>query len=99
MLKQEFVNKNFRDKKIFQSKRRGHFEIVVQILDLCMHGKRKTNILYQANLSFTQVEKYIADMLLCDLVKQDGKKYFTTEKGKQVLDLFAELNEALYVSG
>jgi predicted transcriptional regulator len=95
MLKQEFLLRNLTDKRFFQGQRRGHFEIVMKILALCMKGKLKTKILYEANLSFVLAERYINGLKLHGLIRQEGEKYFTTEKGKHALDLFSELNEAI----
>jgi predicted transcriptional regulator len=92
--KQVFLLEDF-DKIPSQGYKRGKIEIVGRILSLCLKGKRKTHILYQANLSFTQVEKYINELQLRKLIKLEGEEYFTTEKGEQVLDLVKELTEAI----
>ncbi len=95
MLKQEFLLENPTNQTVFQNKRRGQLEIIAKILGLCLKGKHKTNVLYGANLSFVQCERYIDLLQLRGLVRRNGQKYFTTSKGILVLDLFWEPNRTI----
>ncbi len=95
MLKQEFLLETLTNQTVFQNKRRGELEIIAKILALCINGKYKTNLLYGANLSFVQGEKYIDHLQLRGLIRRDGRKYFTTDKGELVLGLFTELNKTI----
>ena len=89
-----FLQKNI-DKNPFHGHKRGYIEIVAQILALCLRGECKENIPCRANLNFPQAEKYINEMQLRKLIRIEGEKYFKTEKGELVLDLYTELNKAL----
>ena len=45
--------------------------------------------MYQANLSFVQVEKYLHDLLEKGLLDHDGDSYYlTTKKGLEFLKLY-----------
>lgn len=70
--------------------RRSEFEIVSEILTLAKNGTKKTRILYQTNLSYTQLQNYLNHLLETDMLKIENSKasktYFTTDKGVQVAD-------------
>ena len=78
--------------------RRSRFRVLKDILDVGREPSTKTSIVYQANLSFEQAEKYL-DMLendgLMDSHRSSHKKYETTEKGYDFLKNFEELEELL----
>jgi predicted transcriptional regulator len=70
---------------------RGHLDIVRDILSAVSIKTRKTKIMYQANLSYTQVQKYLQDLLERDLLNHDGTSfYLITKKGLQFLKLYDE---------
>ena len=60
-------------------------DIVRDILTVAKGKAKKTQIMYQANLNFNQVEKYIK--LLCEncLLDHDENYYSATEKGLEFL--------------
>ena len=74
--------------------RRSEIEIVGEILKISLNGARKTEILYQGNLSFTQLQSYIPflvekQILEESLVKSNGssyKLYNVTNKGMVLLE-------------
>ena len=80
--------------------RRSEFEIIYKILTLSCNNVKKTEILYQGNLSFTQLQSYLPfllekNMLEEDVVNNNGssyKSYRTTEKG---LNLLADIKRVL----
>lgn len=63
--------------------RRNDMDICHDILKVTQGGARKTRIVYQANLNFKIVKKYLQRLLEGDLIeyREDVKRYFTTEKG------------------
>jgi predicted transcriptional regulator len=78
-------------------KYRDRTEIITLILASAsrMNGVLKTRIMYEAFLSFSQVEEYIALLLRSSLLEYDDlkKTYKTTEKGLRLLELCNSINE------
>jgi predicted transcriptional regulator len=78
-------------------KYRDRTEIITLILLSAsrMNGVLKTRIMYEAFLSFSQVEEYIALLLRNSLLEHDDlkKTYKTTEKGLRLLELCKSINE------
>jgi predicted transcriptional regulator len=76
---------------------RGQLEITANILEITKPGSRKTNIMYQGNLSFDLTQKYLKqleDMQLIEVKKSNGDKVYTiTAKGEQFLADFYELQK------
>ena len=78
-------------------KYRDRTEIITLILASAsrMNGVLKTRIMYEAFLSFSQVEEYIALLLRNSLLEYDDlkKTYKITEKGLRLLELCNSINE------
>jgi predicted transcriptional regulator len=78
-------------------KYRDRTEIITLILASAsrLNGVLKTRIMYEAFLSFSQVEEYIALLLRNSLLEHDDlkKTYKTTEKGLRLLELCNSINE------
>ena len=78
-------------------KYRDRTEIITLILASAsrMNGVLKTRIMYEAFLSFSQVEEYIALLLRNSLLEHDDLKKTnkTTEKGLRLLELCNSINE------
>jgi len=74
--------------------RRSEFEIIREILMLSRHGTKRTEILYQCNLSYTQLQKYLPFLIERDImeeqhIKNNGnstKLYKLTQKGNLCLE-------------
>jgi predicted transcriptional regulator len=81
------------------AKRRDKLFIIAEILDIAKDGSLKTQIMYRANLSFTQLNEYLKFMLkisLLDKVLQNDKEtYRATEKGMDFLQRYREITELL----
>jgi predicted transcriptional regulator len=81
-------------------KYRDRTEIITLILASAsrMNGVLKTRIMYEAFLSFSQVEEYIALLLRNSLLEHDDlkKTYKTTEKGLRLLELCNSINEIVH---
>jgi predicted transcriptional regulator len=81
------------------SKRRDKLGIVSEILEIAKEGTLKTQIMYKANLSFTQLNGYLKFMLKTTFLKKftaRGKTmYVATEKGLDFLQRYCELTELL----
>jgi len=80
-------------------KRRDKLYIIAEILEIAKEGVLKTQIMYRANLSFTQLKDYLGFMLETNLLeknKQNGKDiYKATEKGLDFLQRYRQIGELL----
>lgn len=80
-------------------KRRDKLFIIAEILEITREGSLKTQVMYRANLSFTQLNNYLNFMLkinLLEKVKQNEKEiYRATEKGTRFLQRYREITELL----
>ena len=73
---------------------RHSLDIIRDMLSAASVKARKTRIMYQSNLSFTQVEKYLQSLLENGLLDHDGEAcYFVTKKGLDFLRLYGEYIE------
>jgi len=81
------------------SKRRDKLFIIAEILEIAKEGTLKTQIMYRANLSFTQLNDYLKFMLKIDLLdkvlQNDKETYKTTAKGLDFLQRYHEITELL----
>jgi len=81
------------------SKRRDKLYIVAEILEIARDGSLKTQIMYRANLSFTQLNDYLRFMLKINLLERvlqnDREIYRATAKGLDFLQRYREINELL----
>lgn len=81
------------------SKRRDKLFIIAEVLEIARDGTLKTQIMYRANLSFTQLNDYVNFMLktsLLDKSLQNNKDvYRSTDKGIAFLQRYREISELL----
>ena len=69
--------------------RRSKIEIINDILKLSANGAKKTELLYQGNFSFTQLQSYLSYLIEKNILEESEiqnnggiiKYYKTTEKG------------------
>ena len=54
--------------------RRSEMEIIRQILNLSRDGARTTELLYQCNMSYTQLKSYIPFLIEKNILKEDSVK-------------------------
>jgi len=84
-------------------KRRDRLYIIAEILEVAGEGTLKTQIMYKANLSFAQLNEYLAFLLETDLLKviSDEQKniYKTTRKGIRYLQGYKEIRDLLKKEG
>jgi predicted transcriptional regulator len=71
---------------------RGRLDIIADILQVVSGSARKTQIMYQANLSYRVLQKYLAEITGASLICfEDGKRCYTlTAKGQEFLDAYQE---------
>lgn|GEM_PF-1145877 len=70
---------------------RSRFEIMARILQKATPGAKKTWLLYSANLSFSQYQRYLKTLTHLGLITKKGSLYTTTEKGLAFLESYREL--------
>ena len=83
------------------NKRRSEIQIIGEILDLSKNGAKKTEILYQNNMSFSQLQDYLSYLIEKDIIEEIivtndngtvSKTFINTEKGN---DLLEDINKIL----
>ena len=69
---------------------RGRLDIIADILNVASRSARKTQIMYQANLSYKVLKKYLADIMSAELVsfENDSQLFLLTDKGQEFLDAY-----------
>ncbi len=67
--------------------RRDRLEIVKDILELCLTPCKKTRIVYQCNLNFKIVKRYLSWCFTHGWLKEDNSLYSTTALGRDYLNL------------
>jgi predicted transcriptional regulator len=75
---------------------RSRIQIAADILEIAKNGSRKTRIMYQGNLSFDLLQKYLDMLVKHDLLETRGdskKSYVATEKGRRFLEDYHELQK------
>lgn len=85
------------------TKRRDKLFIIAEIIEIAREGSLKTQIMYRANLSFTQLNDYLRFMIRINILetvlKNDKEIYHATEKGLDFLQRYREINELLKAEG
>ena len=71
---------------------RRRVDIIADILHVVSRNAKKTQIMYQANLSYRVLQKYIAETAEASLITfEDNKRCYTlTAKGQEFLDAYQE---------
>ncbi len=80
--------------------KRSKFEIISEILLSCSNsGTNITKIVYRVNLNFKVAQQYLDYLVQNELIEviENGKKkkYVATEKGRDFVRKFREINESL----
>ena len=79
--------------------RRDRLQILAEIMEVAKGRQLKTRIMYMANLSFSQVNEYLAfltEMGFLRIFQENGKKvYETTEKGNMYIENYMEMENIL----
>jgi len=74
------------------SKRRDKHEIVLDILKIARSGKRKTQIMYKAKLSYGQLKAYLELLNDRGLLESNNGFYHTTSKGIDFIRTYEEFS-------
>lgn len=78
--------------------KRSKYEIISQILNICVGGACKTKIVYQANLNFRTINPYIDLLTKNGLIKTNmgrNLQYETTNKGMKLIEDFKQMDTKL----
>ena len=79
-------------------KYRSRVDIASAILEIAREGARRTEILYKAYLSYPQLREYLDTLTGSGMLRyagDDEKTYYTTEKGRRLLDMYRELDNMI----
>lgn len=97
----DFPNHDFRTSTIPGSasavgQRRSNIEIIAEILRIGLHGAGKTEIMYTANMSYAQIQRYLDYLTshgFITRVEKTGttKAYHVTGEGIKLLDTIDSL--------
>ena len=75
-----------------ESKRRDKHDIVLDILKIAKGGKRKTQIMYKAKLSYDQLKVYLELLNDRGLLESNDGFYYTTSKGLHYIKTYEEIS-------
>ena len=69
---------------------RGRLDIIADILHIASKNAKKTQIMYQANLSYRVLQRYLTEISGAQLISfEDGSHLYTlTDKGKEFLEAY-----------
>jgi predicted transcriptional regulator len=71
---------------------RDRLDIIADILNVASREAKKTQIMYQANLSYKVLQRYLNEIVTASLIKfeQSRQCYQLTDKGREYLDAYKE---------
>jgi predicted transcriptional regulator len=71
---------------------RDRLDIIADILNVASREAKKTQIMYQANLSYKVLQRYLSEVVTASLISfEDSKQcYLLTGKGHEYLDAYKE---------
>ena len=67
-------------------RRRARHDIIMKMLEIAKDGEKKTNIMYKARLSFSQLEQYLGALEKAGFITERSGAWTTTEKGLHVIE-------------
>jgi len=75
---------------------RRRLDIVADILNVASKDSKKTQIMYQANLSYKVLQKYLTEVVDSSLISFEGARhcYQLTDKGKRFLEAYQEYSRS-----
>lgn len=80
-------------------KNRGKLDIFAEIIEFTEQPRKKTRIMYKANLSGSQLKSYLLKLigfgLLVEVAGNPGTEYENTEKGRKFLRSYKNLKECM----
>ena len=86
------------DTMMLTKTRRSRLETLNAILTTSSKGVKKTHIMYRANLSHQQLEKFLEFLTSKGLLIKDGDYYNTTGKGLVFIEEFEKIQSLMSAS-
>lgn len=68
------------------SRRRTRHDLIMEILRIAENGENKTNIMYKARLSYSQLEKYLNALKKDGFLTEESGVWKTSEKGRSAIE-------------
>jgi len=78
--------------------KRNRLETLNAILTTSAKGVKKTHIMYRANLSHQQLEKFLEFLTSKGLIMKEGDYYNTTSKGLIFIEEFEKIQSLMVAS-
>ena len=74
---------------------RNRLEIIADILQVASQNAKKTQIMYQANLSYKVLKKYLREMTVASLIRFEttDQLFVITQKGKDFLEAYRDYSK------
>jgi predicted transcriptional regulator len=74
---------------------RNRLDIIADILRVASRAAKKTQIMFQANLSYRVLQRYLAEIVEASLVSFEDEErcYVLTAKGQEFLDAYQEYSK------
>ena len=74
---------------------RGRLDIIAAILNVASRNAKKTQIMYQANLSYRVMQRYLAEIAGAQLINFEDEKqcYSLTDKGREFLEAYTKYSK------
>ena len=81
---------------IFEN-RRNHYQVLVDILELCEEPQAKTCVLRKTNTTFKLLESYLLQLQSAGLLEEKSgpKKYVTTKEGHKFIRAWFNFNSLI----
>ncbi|MCW4045323.1 MAG: winged helix-turn-helix domain-containing protein [Candidatus Bathyarchaeota archaeon] len=75
---------------------RNRWDIIADILRVASGNAKKTQIMFQANLSYSVLQKYLAGMTSASLISYEDNTqcYVLTDKGSAFLEAYQEYSKS-----
>jgi len=82
------------------NRRRSDIEIIANMLEVGENGAGKTKIMYNANMSYSQIQKYLGYLMAQGFVDKmklgnPSVTYQVTDSGLKLLELISSIKELL----
>jgi predicted transcriptional regulator len=74
---------------------RNRLETLYIILTIAISGVKKTHILYGANLSHSQLNKFLDILINKELIMKKNDSYITTNKGQNFIKEFERIQSLM----
>ena len=74
---------------------REHFDIIADILNVAGRNPKKTQIMYQANLSYSILQRYLSEVVAASLISFESRSqsYVLTPKGQEFLYAYKDYSK------